>query len=348
MSPASRPRVLVGTTVHHADDVRISRKLVPALATAFEVTYVSRPPGPSVPTGATWLGLEGGRTRRWWGLLAAVRRLPWDVLVLHDPETMPIGWFARRRGVVVFDLHERLPDQVRSKAWVPRPLRPIAAALARWGLERTDRRLSVTLAEPGYADLVTQDAPVFANHPRGLEPTTAAPNGRAIYVGDVTVERGALDLVIAAAEADIGLDVVGRVSDDLADELRRAGDERLVLHGRLPHEEAMALVARSCVAVSPLRDLPNYRWSPPTKVEEYLAIGVPVVATELPGTAAAVAGRAAVLVPPGDVRALASALAEAVVDRDLRARARRDAAAGEIPTWDDEAVVAWYRSLLAG
>jgi glycosyltransferase involved in cell wall biosynthesis len=347
MSPASRPRLLVGTTVHHADDVRISRKLVPSLAAAFDVTYLSREPGPSATTGAAWVGLPGRRLRRWWGLWREVRRRPWDVLVLHDPETMPIGWLLRRRGAVVFDLHERLPDQVRDKPWIPRVLRGPAAAVAGWALARTDRVLHVTLAEPGYRDLVTQDAPVFANHPRGLHPEGAERSGRAVYVGDVTEARGVADLVEAAVRSGVPLDVVGPIPDDLAERLRSlAGSADVRLHGRLPHEAAMSLVASASLGVSPLRDLPNYRWSPPTKVEEYLAVGVPVVATDLPGTAAVAEGRAVVLVPSGDVDALAEALESAVADKDLRRWA--EAGASSIPTWDDAAVVDWYRSLLSG
>lgn len=344
MSPASRPKALVGTTVHVADDVRISRKLIPSLAPAFDVTYVSRGPGPSVPTGAAWVGLAGGRWQRWWALRREVRTRDWDVLVLHDPETLPIGWGARRRGAVVFDLHERLPDQVGSKSWIPAPLRPFAAAVARWALRRTDRLLTITLAEDGYRDLVSQPAPVFANHPRGLAPSTTAPNGRAVYVGDVTEIRGVLDLVESAVSVGVPLDIVGPVADELRDRIEElAGSADVRLLGRLPHEEAMRVAAASAVGTSPLRDSPNYRWSLPTKVEEYLALGVPVVATDLPGTAAAVDGRSVVLVPPGDVRALGGALRAVVDDDALLAEAR--IGASRVPAWDDEAVRSWYRSL---
>jgi glycosyltransferase involved in cell wall biosynthesis len=212
-------------------------------------------------------------------------------------------------------------------------------------LARSDHLLHLTLAEPGYRDLVTQEAPVFANHPQGLAPAGTEPNGRAVYVGDVTEARGVGDLVEAAARAGVPLDVIGPASDELAARLRMiAGSADVRLHGRLSHESAMAIAAAASVGVSPLRDLPNYRWSPPTKVEEYLALGIPVVATDLPGTAGVARDRAVVLVPPGDVDALAAALRSAVDDAGLRRRAEDDAPS--IPTWDDEAVRSWYLGLL--
>ena len=71
---------------------------------------------------------------------------------------------------------------------------------------------------------------------------------------------------------------------------------------------------------------------------EYLEMGLPVVASDLPGTRQAVAGREAVaLVPPGDPAAAAGAL-----DGILAGEARR-AAAPQAPTlreslvWPDEA-----------
>ena len=57
----------------------------------------------------------------------------------------------------------------------------------------------------------------------------------------------------------------------------------LEIVGPLPHFEAMAVVAGASVGFSLLHDLPNYRASMPTKVIEYLAMGVPVVASDLPG-----------------------------------------------------------------
>lgn len=82
--------------------------------------------------------------------------------------------------------------------------------------------------------------------------------------------------------------------------------------GRLPWHAAMRRLATAAVAVSPLRDTPNYRNSLPTKVLEYLGMGVPVVATDLPGTAHVLRGRPGVwLVPPSDVTALRNAILDA-------------------------------------
>jgi glycosyltransferase involved in cell wall biosynthesis len=103
----------------------------------------------------------------------------------------------------------------------------------------------------------------------------------------------------------------------------------LDLPGFMPHPAAMEAVAEAAVGLCPLEDQPNYRHSLPTKVLEYLALGVPVVASDLPGTAEVAAGRPGVqLLAPRDLDGWARALDRVV--GDLRWRREAAAAAGDI------------------
>ncbi len=97
----------------------------------------------------------------------------------------------------------------------------------------------------------------------------------------------------------------------LRDQAQTAG-VALTLTGRVPNPEALRTVSKASVGLSPLRDIANYRSSLPTKTLEYLAMGVPVVATDLPGTRAVLGDLDAVwLVPPQDPQAMAKAITEA-------------------------------------
>jgi glycosyltransferase involved in cell wall biosynthesis len=189
--------------------------------------------------------------------------------------------------------------------------------------------------------------PVFPNYPDGL-PEPAPGEGYVVYVGDVTEARGVLDLAEATTGLGAELRIVGRCDAGLADRL--GAFPHVAVLGRRPHPEAMEIARRAAVGVSPLHDLDNYRHSLPTKVIEYLGIGVPVVASDLPGTREAIAGRpGVVLVAPGDVTALASAVAGALADDRLRNAAQENAAAIRRRfRWPTEDVQAFYRGLLAG
>jgi glycosyltransferase involved in cell wall biosynthesis len=346
-------RVLVVTTVHHPDDNRIREKTIRTLAGDFEVTFAVRTPGPTDHDGLTWVPLPGGRIRRNLAAWRVVMSTSYDVLSIHDPELVPLGVVARliRRKPVVFDMHEDVPGQILTKTWVPGPLRRPVAALARMVLHLGERILVFTLAEPSYSARLRAAHRVIANHPDvGSLPLARGPSAGAIYVGDVTIERGLGDAIEACASVGLALTVVGPMSEPVEASLRAICariEADVVFTGRLPFGAAMERVASAAVALSPLRDLPNYRHSIPTKVLEYLAIGVPVVASDLPATRAVVAGLAAVFLhDPGDVEAIIASL-RAALEPGVEEVARRQAADVRARFgWPAEELLDVYRSAI--
>jgi glycosyltransferase involved in cell wall biosynthesis len=348
----TRPRVLVVTTVHHPDDNRIREKTIRSLGEDFDVVYAARSPGPTDAEGLRYMELTGGRLRRNLAAVRAALSLRYDILSIHDPELLPLALLVRLARPVVFDVHEDIPAQILHKGYLPAWSRRPLARLATWLLRIAERVLVLTLAEEGYVPRFGRVHAVIANHPRveGFPAVMSDREGSAIYVGDVTVERGLVEAVEAAGQARIPLEVVGPVDDAVRAMLEtaaaRAGT-RLTLTGRLPHAQAMARVATSRVALSPLRDLPNYRESIPTKVIEYLALGVPVVATDLPATRRLVGGLQAVeLVPPGRAEPMAAAMARLARPEAVRLATDQAPAVRRRYGWDGAALRSVYRAAL--
>lgn len=347
-------RLLVVSTVHPADDPRIRRKLIGTLQSEWDVTFAGRGPGPTNQAGITWRELAGGRFRRWFVAARLLIGGAYDVASLHDPELLPLGYLASLLGhEVVFDVHENVPAQIRTKQWLPRVFRRPLAGLAGWLLHRAEKRLAITLAEPGYGELFHHPHPVFPNYLVGIPPSPrpADPETGIVYLGDVTEARGLTLAVSAAASAGVErMTIMGRCPTEyrsrLIDIAARGGLE-LHFHGFVPLDRAIEIVAGARLGLSPLLDIPNYRHSLPTKVLEYLAVGVPTLASDLPGTRAVIAGRPGViLLPPGDHDAWAEAIVAASADPSLRA------AAGEgVPgildayMWPEDEVRSFYRSL---
>jgi glycosyltransferase involved in cell wall biosynthesis len=339
------------TTVHWPDDTRIRERLIRSLTHDFAVSYAAKAPGPTDLSGIDYRPLRGGRIRRNLGAIRLALGPRWDLLVVHDPELIPCALLARalRRCPVVFDVHEDFPAAVYSRTWVPGPLRGGIGRMTGWLLRVAERYLTLTLAEPGYQRLFRGSHPTFPNFPdtsRYPEPRTA-PGNEVVYLGDVTIDRGVDIAAEACAAVGAPLRLIGRVTPELGERLQSIEGADLIIDGLLPNETALEIVAGASVGLAPLRDLPNYRHSQPTKVLEYLAVGLPVVASDLPGTRTLVEGLdAVVLVPPGDAGALAEGI-QAARTSDMVGRARAQAA--EIRTsfrWPTEEVRSFYSSLV--
>lgn len=350
-----KPRLLVVTTVHPADDPRIRRKLIGSLQDEWAVTFAGVGDGPADRGGLDWKQLAGVRPLRWLRAARLIFTSRCDVVSLHDPELLPIGLIAALFGRnVVFDVHENVPDQIRTKEWLWRPLRrPLAAAFASM-LRLAEKKVAITLAEAGYSTLFRSPHPVFPNYLMGdLPPVREAdPTVGVVYLGDLTEARGLAVAVAAAGRARAGrMSLIGRCSAAFRsrlDSIAAAHDLELEFHGFLPPDRALAIAAGAAVGLSPLLDLPNYRESLPTKVLEYLAVGVPTLTSDLPGTRSVIGARpGVVLVAPGDVIAWSDAIGAAAVDPELRAAAQGGSA--EIRrdfVWPEQAVKEFYRGLL--
>ncbi|HUR14213.1 MAG TPA: glycosyltransferase [Mycobacteriales bacterium] len=327
-------RVLVLTVVHRPDDARIRHREITALLEAGLQVELAAPfsgwgvdPPHDVP-GLRCLDLPRAHGRHRVAAARAARRLlrstDADVVLIHDPELVP--WAARVKGrAVVWDVHEDTAAALSMKAWLPLPLRrPTAAAvrlLERWA----ERRVHLLLAEDGYAQRFAQPHPVVPNS-TPVPPAVPLPDRPvAVYVGHVTLARGAAELAEAARllrGSGIALDVVGHADAPARALLEQAqGRGDLTWHGFLPNSGALAVVEGATAGLSLLHDEPNYRHSRPTKVLEYMARGVPVVTTPTPPARALVERHGCgVVVPFGDAEAAAAAVLGLHEDRATRHR----------------------------
>jgi glycosyltransferase involved in cell wall biosynthesis len=112
----------------------------------------------------------------------------------------------------------------------------------------------------------------------------------------------------------------------------RGLEERVTLLASVPLEDLLAHTAEADVGVTLLQDTcANHRLALPNKLFEYIAAGVPVVASELPEMRSLIERHGVGwCVPPGDPAALAEALDEALrrrrADPELHERLSRAAA----------------------
>ncbi|MFV2197047.1 glycosyltransferase family 4 protein [Nocardiopsis sp. LOL_012] len=325
---------LVATVVHHPEDARILHRQITALIDAgHQVTYIApfRECGvtPREDLRAVDVPRASGRERRH-SLRAARAALAEhapkaDLLLFHDPEL--ILALPAKRPVTVWDVHEDTAASLLTKPWVPRPLRRPLGLVVRAFERYAERRMKLLLAEEGYRSRFRGDHPVVPNTTDvPLAPAKEPGDDRVVYLGHVSMARGARELVELGRTLKphgVRLDVIGGADTGVRPLLREAQQEgALCWYGFVPNDRALRMCAGALAGVSLLHDAPNYRHSMPTKIVEYMAHGLPVVTTANPIATTLVAerdeGPAGLVVPFDDVPAAAEAVLRLREDADLR------------------------------
>src|SRR5690349_24957367 len=334
-------RVVVCTIVHHPADARIYHRQIRALLDAgHEVTYIA-PVGlqdfsterAGSPLQLTAVPRAGGR-RRAGAIIAARSALAEhaagaDLMLIHDPELLLALPPRRRRPPVIWDVHEDTAAALSTKPWLPRPLRPPAAAAVRAAERMAERYLHLILAERGYVARFRRPHPVVPN--TTYVPDVPAPPGddrRVVYVGHLSPDRGSAEMVELARRLrphGITVELIGAADARARAQLEPAQAQGLLRwHGFVPNDRAMPMLDGALAGLSLLHDEANFRHSMPTKVVEYMARGVPVVTTPLPAAAAVARGHeCGFVVPFGDTGAAAEAVLELDGDISLRAKMGR-------------------------
>ncbi|WP_298815793.1 glycosyltransferase family 4 protein [Chloroflexus sp.] len=378
-------RVVHISTVHQPFDQRIFYRECATLAAAGYETHLLAPlpvkqlkrqevqiHSVGIPSVQRLRLAIGQRWQRMQRAAMLARRLQADLYHLHDPELIPLGlWLkATTRARVVFDCHENNTAYIRQK----RHLHPFARAGLESGMTMLEYRAArsfdaIITADRGVADLYMHrfkarrvitihnfpQLELFLNQP---PPSDDAPFDL-VYHG--TIPRYHLEVTFAVAEA---LRRRGRRARWLffgkcpeaawaqAELARRDLQADIVLDPTMiPHDQVAARVRQARIGFIPLPDLPKFQHNIPTKLFEFMALGMPVVLSDLPPSRPFVGdGRCALMVAPDDSEAYAEAILRLLDDPALRRAMGEEGRARVINefNWQREAqhLLALYSELL--
>jgi glycosyltransferase involved in cell wall biosynthesis len=247
-----------------------------------------------------------------------------DLLLVHDPELLLALPPRGKRPPTVWDVHEDTAAALTTKAWLPAWLRPVAAGGVVSAERLAERKLHLILAEHGYNARFAGTHPVVPNT-TNVPAAAAPPSGqkRVVYVGWLSPDRGSAEMTELGRllrPHGVAVHLVGQADAVARAHIEAAGDA-VTWHGFVPNTEAMRLVDGALAGLALLQDEANFRHSMPTKVAEYMARGVPVIATPLPLAVQLVeAAEGGFVVPFNDPRAAAEAVLRLEADPDLRAK----------------------------
>ncbi|HWG58384.1 MAG TPA: glycosyltransferase family 4 protein [Candidatus Acidoferrales bacterium] len=328
-------RACILTSVHTAFDVRILHKECKSLARAgFNVTMIA--------PHAEDLELDGVRLRavpRPVGRLDRITRTVWrvyreairqraDVYHFHDPELIPVGLLLRLRGKkVIYDVHEDLPRCMPYKPYLPKWLGRFSAKLVEAAENMAARCFSAVIpATPGIAmrfERLNRRTVTVNNYPMLQEWIAPAPQPTwtqrepaiAFVSAGITRTRGAQEMVEAMSllPCDLAatLEFVGEIQPpELKDVLSKlSGWSRVRLHGTMDRRGVSGLLHRVRAGIVVEHPVPNYLNGKPTKLFEYMAAGLPVIASDFPECRKIIEGAGCgLLVDPLNPKQIAAAI----------------------------------------
>jgi glycosyltransferase involved in cell wall biosynthesis len=247
---------------------------------------------------------------------------------------------------VVYEVHELFSTRAREPG-APGGERPPTRTPRVRGLEQAvfGRALGLVALTGACRDLLLEEYGL-ASERVVVAPDAAAgrperlpdrpPDGRTVvYAGQLYPWKGVGTLIRALPLLpDVRLKIVGGLAADdphaaaLRTLAQQLGVERRIdFIGFLPHARVAEAIASGAAAVVPLPDNPMARFfTSPLKLFEYMAAGLPIVASDLPALREVLADdRNSLLVPPDDPAALAAALRRLLDDEALAERLRAQA-----------------------
>jgi glycosyltransferase involved in cell wall biosynthesis len=290
------------STVHNKNDIRIFHKECRALADAgYDVTYMTQGDHDEMVYGVRLIGsggvpIENKIKRMTLGcrmLIKAAELLDADIYHIHDSELLRYAPRLKRCGKkVVYDSHEHLPMQILEKEWIYPPFRRIIAWAAgifelikvKWAdliivvADKTFERF----ADKGFLPVKIENLPIFSEFEDiKIDYALKTEKRKICYSGAVWIERG-LDTMCEAAAgvSDCTFEIAGRIDhEDPENYIKRFGGN-IVYSGYLTRDGVVKLYEESIAGVCLFKPYPNNMIDPPTKIFEYMAAGIPVIASD--------------------------------------------------------------------
>jgi glycosyltransferase involved in cell wall biosynthesis len=236
-----------------------------------------------------------------WRLFREAHKMAADVYHFHDPELITVGLLLRASGKrVIYDIHEDVPREILAKHYIPLWGRQLVS----WTVEGIEtaacsRFSALVTTTPTIAQRfhsINRRTVIVRNYPypeeiihAQLDTNWDERRQSVVYVGGITGERGIHEMVSAMAllpqSLPATLELVGNQLPDFVEPeklYKHPGWQRVEHHGILEQPSVFRLLHHVRAGLAVLHPIPNFLESIPVKFFEYMAAGLPIIASDFP------------------------------------------------------------------
>jgi glycosyltransferase involved in cell wall biosynthesis len=325
-------KVIHLTSVHPYNDVRIfCKELVSLKQNGFSVTLIVPAAGDIRDDLSNIeiisVGIPRNRLLRAtltaWRIYRIAEKNKAAIYHFHDPELIWVGLLLKAHGLkVIYDVHENVSAQILDKEWLPRRMRKFIsyffAKFEIWSAKYFDY---VIVATPSIKKYFTEfnisQCIDINNYPFLVEYNFCVSNLEKIdnqicYVGCISEIRGIKQMIfVLELISDAQLALAGNFSDAV---LRKdccvlSGWERVIERGIVDRKSAITLMKQSIAGLVLFHPVANHIEAQPNKFFEYMAAGIPVIASDFPLWRSIIVGNnCGICVNPLDIYAIADAI----------------------------------------
>lgn len=305
MSAGIKIKIAHLSSVHFALDTRIFYRMCRTLAAEYDVTLIAVHPKKEEREGVRIIPFRRYHNRGfrvffgWWFMFLKAISVNARIYHLHDPELIPCGLLLKMFGKqVIWDVHENIAEDIFDKPWIRHQRR--AYNIFHFFEKLACRYFTIILAEKSYEKryhgMAKQcytvmnfcDTDFFEPYVLPVPKT-----GKGLfYIGIILENRGILQIAevlqIAKQKGEVlEFHCVGELYTDLERKLKALPyyneiRDQLHFYGRLPLDEGYKIAAKCSVGLCIIWPMKNSVESYPTKIFEYMAIGLPVVTSDFP------------------------------------------------------------------
>ena len=296
-------KICVLTSAHMSQDIRIFHKQCRSLVKAgYQVIEIAQNEIEEIVDGIKIIPLTKpkNRLRRMtinaWRLLKLALNENAKIYHLHDPELLPVGIKLKRLGKkVIFDFHEDVPVQIMAKSYMNKFQKNIFSKLVskyeQYACKKFDYIVSATPFIKNKFLKINQNTIDINNSPILNEFSDIVnwnnKENEICYIGAISKNRGIQESLVSLGyikNNNCRLNLAGLFENsELEQSCKKKKEwEKVDYKGWLNREQVSLILQRSRIGLVLLHPIINYIDSYPIKLFEYMAAGIPVIASNFP------------------------------------------------------------------